>query len=267
VRRHGVTRPFGLASIPSLLLKAPPSESDRANRVDMALQIGVPTRLHEELVERWGFPWVEGYGLTETGLVVAMPLEHAEEMTASGSIGLPCPGVEVRVDGGSTGELFVRAPGMFRGYLGKPDETREVLRDGWMRTGDLLRVDERGFLYFLGRTKDIVRRSGENVAATEVEDVLRSHPTVNEVAVLPAPDDLRGEEVAAYVEPVNGGADPAQLVEFCRDRLAKHKIPRYVLLCDAPLPRTPSMRVKKSDLRSAGVDVSRAWDRERELGW
>lgn len=279
VRRHGVTRLFGLASIPALLLKAPPSPPERDHRVDLALQIGVPARLHAELAERFGFPWVEGYGLTETGLVVAMPLEHADAMTGSGSIGVPCPEVDVRiVDGdgrpvatGVAGELLVRAPGMMRGYLGREQATRETLRDGWLWTGDLARADERGFLYFVGRAKDIVRRSGENVAATEVEDVLRAHPDVNEVAVLPAPDDLRGEEVAAFVEPVarasSDGVDPAALVEFCHERLARHKVPRYVVVCDEPLPRTPSMRVRKSDLRAGGVDVAGAWDRERELGW
>jgi carnitine-CoA ligase len=269
VRRNRVTRLFGLASIPSLLLKGAPSRADREHEVELALQIGVPTRLHRELVERWGFPWLEGYGLTETGLVVAMPREHAEGMTGSGSIGVPCPGVEIRIDGDphGIGELQVRAPGMMRGYLGNDAATRETLRDGWLRTGDLVRIDERGFLYFLGRSKDIVRRSGENVAATEVEDVLRSHPQVNEVAVVPATDELRGEEVAAYVEPVGEAVDPGQLVEFCRERLARHKVPRYVLVCDGALPRTPSMRVKKADLRAAGVDVRNAWDRERELGW
>jgi carnitine-CoA ligase len=280
VRREQVTRLFGLASIPALLLKAPPSERDRDQSVTMALQVGVPTSLHRQINERWGFPWVEGYGLTETGLVISMPLDEAEAMTASGSIGLPCPGVEVRllddegrdVGEGDPGELVVKAPGMFRAYLGMPDATAETLRDGWLHTGDLARADARGFLYFLGRKKDIVRRSGENVAATEVEDVLRSHPGVREAVVLPVADDLRGEEIKALIELVDDlSADdvtPAALVEHCRERLAKHKVPRYVAYCTEPFPRAPSMRVKKSELLTpALLSAAGAWDRERELGW
>jgi carnitine-CoA ligase len=280
VRAHRVTRLFGLASIPSLLLKAEPSARDREHEVRLALQIGVPTSLHRAMVDRWGIPWVEGYGLTETGLVASMPLEHAGEMVGSGSIGLPCPGAEVRllaedgrpVQDGERGEIVVRAPGLMRGYLNRPDATAETVRDGWLHTGDLARQDERGFLYFLGRKKDIVRRSGENVAAAEVEDVLRAHPAVLEAAVVAAPDELRGEEVKAFVALVDGGAtasvSPAQLVEHCRARLAKHKVPRYVVFRDDPFPRTPSMRVKKDALVAEGADPAVAvWDRERELGW
>jgi crotonobetaine/carnitine-CoA ligase len=276
VREHGVTRLFGLASMPTLLLKAPPSPTDREHDVDLALQIGVPAQAHAELVERWGVPWVEGYGLTETGLVVSMPLEHAEAMTGSGSIGLPCPEVSVRVVGedggdvalGDTGELLVRAPGMMRGYLGRPDLTADTVRDGWLHTGDLARADERGFLYFMGRSKDIIRRSGENVAATEVEAVLREHPSVNEAAVLAVADEIRGEEIEAHVELVDGGTfSPTELVELCRERLSTHKVPRYLVCRDAPLPRTPSMRVSKPQLRAADAGADGRWDRERELGW
>jgi crotonobetaine/carnitine-CoA ligase len=164
---------------------------------------------------------------------------------------------------------------MMRGYLGRPDETAATLRDGWLHTGDLARADDGGFLYFMGRIKDIVRRSGENVAATEVEDVLRSHPAVNEAAVVPEPDDLRGEEIKAYVELVEGispaDVPPGELAAFCGERLARHKVPRYIAFRSEPFPRTPSMRVKKSELRGAeggtggesGVDGV-VWDRERE---
>jgi crotonobetaine/carnitine-CoA ligase len=279
VDRHAVTRVFGLASIPSLLLKAPPGDRDRDHAVDFALQIGVPTNLHAELVARWGFPWVEGYGLTETGLVVGMPLEHADEMTGSGSIGLPCPGVDARVvddelvdvADGEPGELLIRAPGLMRGYLNRPDATADTLRHGWLHTGDLARRDARVFLYFLGRKKDIIRRSGENVAAAEVEQLLRSHPSVLEAAVVAVPDDLRGEEVKAYVALIDGArqADlpPEEIVRFCADRLARYKVPRF-LQYRQELPRTPSMRVKKSELLQETTDLrAGAWDREQTLGW
>jgi acyl-coenzyme A synthetase/AMP-(fatty) acid ligase len=144
------------------------------------------------------------------------------------------------------------------------------MRGGWLHSGDLARRDERGFLYFLGRKKDIIRRSGENVAAAEVEDVLRSHPQVLEAAVFPVPDELRGEEVKAYVGIVEGvsPADvaPEDLVRHCRERLAKHKVPRYIEFRAGPFPRTPSMRVKKSELVAQIEDPLRdAWDRDREM--
>jgi crotonobetaine/carnitine-CoA ligase len=207
-----------------------------------------------------------------------MPLEDAERMTGSGSIGLPCPGVDVRlvddegrdVGAEEPGEILIRAPGMMRGYLNRPAATAEALAGGWLHSGDLARRDEAGYLYFLGRQKDIVRRSGENVAAAEVENVLRSHPAVLEVAVVAVADELRGEEVKAYVALVDEASpqevDPASLVGFCRERLAKHKVPRYIEYRAEPFPRTPSMRVKKSELvASAGDPLDKTWDRDREL--
>ncbi len=273
VREHDVTQLFAIASIPSLLMTAPPGRRDREHKVRFALQIGVPASLHAALERRWGFPWVEGYGLTETGLVVSMPLERAPGMVGSGSIGLPCPGVEVRLadpDGGEVatgepGEILIRAPGMMRGYLDRPEASAEALRGGWLHSGDLARADERGFLYFLGRRKDVVRRNGENIAAAEIEEVIRAHPAVEEVAVLPVPDELRGEEIKAHVAPLAGTElSPEQIVEHCRPRLSAHKLPRYVELRHRPFPRTPSMRVAKAALRAEDPDpVATAWDRER----
>ena len=278
VVEHGVTRLFALAAIPALLLKGENRPEERQHKVEFALHVGIPAQLHAEFVERWGFPWVEGYGLTESGLVVAMPLEHAEAMTGSGSIGLPCPGVSIRLvdeQGGEVGvnepgEVLIKAPGMMRGYLNRPDATVEALSDGWLRSGDMARRAESGYLYFLGRKKDIVRRAGENVAAAEVEDVLRSHPEVLEAAVVAVPDELRGEEVKAYVAMVEDASpeagNPVTLVEFCRERLAKHKVPRYIEYRSEPFPRTPSMRVKKSELIAQVEDpFAHAWDRDREL--
>jgi crotonobetaine/carnitine-CoA ligase len=274
VRENDVTQVFGLASIPALLLSAPPDPRDRDSKVRFGLQIGISKDLHAAMTERWGFPWMEGYGLTETGLVVGMPPGDAERMTGSGSIGLPVPGAEARVvadDGaeaptGEPGEIWIKAPGLFKGYLNRPDASAEALVDGWMRTGDLGRRDEEGYLYFLGRRKDIIRRSGENVAATEVEQVLRAHPSVLEAAVVAVPDKLRGEEVKAYVALVEGESPdtvtPQQLIEHCTAELATYKVPRYIDYREE-FPRTPSMRVRKSELIAEVDDLTvGAWDRE-----
>jgi carnitine-CoA ligase len=273
-----VTVLFGIASTASLLLKAPVSDDDRRHKVRLSIQVGIPAPLHRDLVERWGVPWVEAYGLTETGVITAMPVDDAETMIGSGSIGLPCPGADVRVvrpdgsetDDGQPGEIVVRAPGLMRGYLNKPEATAETFRGGWLHTGDLGRRDAAGYLYFVGRIKDVIRRAGENIAAAEVETVLRSHPGVLEVAAVPVPDELLGEEVKVHILLGNGltpeSVPPAELIAFSADRLARYKVPRFVEYRAEDFDRTPSMRVKKEALdRSA--DSGRVWDRSAELSW
>lgn len=278
VREHDVTLLFGIASTASLLLKAPSDGHDRDHRVRLAIHVGIPAPLHEQLVQRWGAPWVEAYGLTETGPVVAMPVKHADEMVGSASIGLPCPDTEVQivdatgqpVSVGQAGELIIRAPGLMRGYLNRPEATAEAFRGAWLHTGDLASVDQAGFLYFRGRMKDIIRRAGENIAAAEVENVLRSHPAVLEVAAVPAPDPLRGEEVKVHVLLTEGNtaefASPSELILFARARLARYKVPRYLEYRTEEFERTPSMRVKKEGL-DRSVDSPGVWDREEALGW
>jgi len=278
VREHDVTVLFGIASTASLLLKAPPSEADKKHKVRLSIQVGIPAPLHQDLVDRWGVPWVEAYGLTETGVIVSMPVGQADQMIGSGSIGVPCPGADVRIldpdgtecAGDQPGEIVVRAPGLMRGYLNKPEATAETFRGGWLHTGDLGRRDSGGYLYFVGRIKDVIRRAGENIAAAEVETVLRSHPGVLEVAAVPVPDELLGEEVKIHILLGNGhspeSVPPAELIAFSADRLARYKVPRFVEYRAEDFDRTPSMRVKKETLdRSA--DPGRVWDRVAELSW
>jgi carnitine-CoA ligase len=276
VREHDVTVLFGIASTASLLLKAPASDDDKRHKVRLSIQVGIPAPLHQDLVDRWGVPWVEAYGLTETGVMVAVPVGQAGQMIGSGSIGLPCPGADVRVvnpDGtesadGQPGEIVVRAPGLFRGYLNRPEATAEAFRGGWLHTGDLGRRDAAGYLYFVGRIKDIIRRAGENIAAAEVETVLRSHPGVLEVAAVPVPDELLGEEVKVHILLGNGhGPDsvpPAELIAFCSQRLAPYKVPRFVEYRAKDFERTPSMRVKKENLDRT-AEPGRVWDSSAEL--
>jgi crotonobetaine/carnitine-CoA ligase len=278
IRKNDVTEILGIASIPIFLLKAPPGPADRDHRVKRALQVAVPPELHREMNERWGFPWIDGYGITEGGFVARVPLGYANEMTGSGSMGVACPEVSIRIvdeegrdlPAGEVGEVVMSAPGLMRGYLNRPDDTAEVLRDGWLYTGDLARMDERGFLYFMGRKKDIIRRSGENLSASEVEEVLRSHPKILEAAVIPVPDLERGEEVKAYVQLVPGETEgslrPEEIVAYCATKLASYKLPRYIEYRTTDFPRTPSMRVKKEDLREEREDLTAGcWDREKAM--
>jgi carnitine-CoA ligase len=278
VRDHRVTLILSFSSIPLFLLKAPPHPRDRDNHVRVTRHLAMPPDLHRQVVERWGFPWIEGYGITEGNVVTSMPLEYADEMTGSGSIGIPVPEVELRLAGddgadvpaGATGEVVMRGPGMFRGYLNRPEATREAMPDGWLRTGDLCRQDERGFLYFMGRKKDVIRRSGQNLTASEVEDALRVHPMILDAAVIPVPDRERGEEVKAYLLLADGKTEAdlpgEKVVEFCADRLAWYKVPRFIEYRAADFPRTPSMRVRKEVLKAERPDLTEGcWDRDRAM--
>jgi crotonobetaine/carnitine-CoA ligase len=275
VNDHDVTDLVTIASMPVLLLKAPPSPLDRSHKVRKAVAVGIPANLHRAMVERWGFPWLDNYGATESGLMARVPIHMADEMIGSGSMGLPCPEVEIRVvdpDGsdvpvGEPGEALIRQHGMFRGYLNKPEATAEALVGGWYHSGDVVRRDERGFFYFVGRMKDMIRRSGESVAAAEIEEVLRTHPKILDTAVMPVPDELRGEEIKAFILPVAGetpqSIPPEEIVAHCAARLAPYKVPRYIEYRDTDFPRTPSMRVQKAELRRGRDDLIRgSWDRE-----
>jgi crotonobetaine/carnitine-CoA ligase len=275
VRKYDATEFMSIASIPALLLKGQPDDCERDHRIRGAVHAGVPQALHRELIERFGFPWMDNYGSTEGGIMARVPRAMASELVGSGSVGVEPPEVSIRlvndrnedVPEGESGEAFIRGPDLFRGYLNRPDVTAEAMRDGWYHSGDLLRRDARGLLYFMGRRKELIRRSGENIAAAEVEAVLRSYPKILEVAVIPVPDELRGEEVKAYIQLKEGlsqvDVPPGEIIELCRRHLAAYKIPRYLEYRTTDFERTPSMRVQKRALVKEGSDpIAGCWDRE-----
>ncbi|MEV7429306.1 MULTISPECIES: AMP-binding protein [unclassified Nocardioides] len=242
VRAHGVTYFYCLASMPVLLLRMPPDAADRAHRVRAVQCSAIPPSLHAELEERWGVGWYEAFGMTETGADIRVTDADHDELVGSGCLGRPAGHREATV---VDGELWLRGPGMMTGYLGHPSP----FRDGWFPTGDLARTDEHGRVFLQGRLKDMIRRSGENVAAHEVEEVLMSHPGVRLAAVVGVPDEVRGEEVMAYVVAPGLAADqvPAVLAAWCGERLAPFKVPsRWAVRDDLPL--TASHRVAKAQL-------------------
>jgi acyl-CoA synthetase (AMP-forming)/AMP-acid ligase II len=175
------------------------------------------------------------YGSTEAGGVTV--LEHADIDRKPGSCGVPGPLVSVRAD--ADGQLFVRGPLLFDGYLDDPEATGAALIDGWYATGDLADVDDDGYLTIIGRVGEVIRTGGEAVAPTEVEGVLGTHPQVADVAVIGLPDEQWGELVCAVVVPERGGPTPelAELRELCAGSLASFKLPRRLLVVDR-IPRT-----------------------------
>ena len=209
--------------------------------------------------------WYEAFGMTESGLDIAVELADHDETIGTGCIGTPMPCREVRVvdaqdrpvPAGTPGELVLRGVGLMDGYYRNPRATAEAFRNGWLHTGDVVGRDGQGRLYYLPRMKDMIRRSGENIAAAEVEDVIMRHPGVRLAAVLAVADELRGDEVLAYVVPGDcvsrDEVDPATLSAFCAERLARFKVPRYWKYRD-DLPRTPSERVRKDALREEHDD-------------
>jgi crotonobetaine/carnitine-CoA ligase len=234
VREHQVTYFYCLGAMPNLLLLMPEDPADREHKVRVVQCSAIPPAWHTELEERWGVDWFETFGMTETGADIRVTELDHDVLVGTGCLGLPMPDREVKI---VDGEMWLRGPGMMDGYLGEPP----AFQDGWFRTGDLARIDENGRVYHLGRIKDMIRRGGENVAAYEVEGVLMSHPAVQLAAVIGVPDEIRGEEVKAFIV---GTATETELSEYCAERLAAFKVPRYWEFAD-DLPRTPSERVAK----------------------
>jgi crotonobetaine/carnitine-CoA ligase len=279
VRKYDATEILSVASVPALLLKGEPGPQDRDHRLRLAIHAGLPKELHRQLVDRFGFHWLDNYGSTEGGIMARVPLAMAEELVGKGSIGIEAPEVSMRIvdDGdrdvkaGEIGEALIKGADLFRAYLNRPDVTDEAMRGGWYHSGDLIRRDERGLMYFVGRKKDMIRRSGENIAAAQVEAVLRSHPKILEVAVIPVPDQLRGEEVKAYIQLKAGESrdslPPEEIIAFCRGQLSAYKVPRYIEYRTADFERTPSMRVQKQALLKEKTDlIAGCWDREAVEG-
>jgi len=256
VRQHRVTYFYCLGAMPTLLLRRPADPADRDHRVRVVQSSAIPLALHAELERRWGVPWYETFGMTETGSDLRVTAADHDELVGTGCLGFPVGYKKVQVTDaeghpvpvGQTGEIVLAGPGMMDGYSGDPEATARVMRDGWFRTGDLGRMDTRGRVYYAGRLKDMIRRSGENVAAREVEEVLLTHPAIRLAAVTAVPDEIRGEEIKAYYVTTDGAAvEPGELAVYCGERLAAFKVPRYWQPA-GDLPRTASERVVKKGL-------------------
>jgi long-chain acyl-CoA synthetase len=199
----------------------------------------------------------QGYGMTEVcGIISAVGGAYFVDKPKSAGMVMPTFDVKCidedgnEVPGGERGEVCVKGAQVIKGYLNRPEATAEAIVDGWLHTGDIGYLDEDGFLYLVDRAKDMVLRGGENVYCSEVETVLFSHDDVAECAVFSVPDERLGEEVGAAIFPAAGKSVTAeQLREFCKSHLAAYKIPRYIWLMDAQLPRNASGKFLKKELQ------------------
>jgi acyl-CoA synthetase (AMP-forming)/AMP-acid ligase II len=268
VRESRATIVHYLGVMPAMLLAAPASADDRAHDVRWGFGAGVSARDHARFEERFGFPLVEGWAMTETGAGGAIHANRGARQVGVHTIGRPGPHVQVRlvddegrdVPVGATGELLVRASGddprkhFFSGYLKDDAATQEAWAGGWFHTGDVVRCDAEGTLFFVDRKKNVIRRSGENISAAEVEAVLAQHPAVRTAAVAATPDAVRGDEVLACIIPrehvsADGMQEVAQdIVRHALKQLAYYKAPGYVAFVDA-LPVTSSQKIQRGELR------------------
>jgi len=266
----GATIIHYLGVVPPLLLNQPPSDDDRRHRVRFGLGAGVEPEMHGPFEARFGFPLVEVWGMTETGRIYADC--HEPRQITTRAFGRPFGDFEAKVVDDkdhdvapdAEGELLVRwggpegpRHGFFSGYLKNAEATDDAWRGGWFHTGDVVRRAADGMLYFVDRKKNIIRRSGENIAAAEVEAVLQAHDAVAQVAVLAVPDEIREEEVMACVVAMPGvtanRALAEQLVGWCLARIAYFKAPGWVLFVPS-LPTTGTQKVQKTRIFPRGVD-------------
>jgi crotonobetaine/carnitine-CoA ligase len=253
-----------------IAVPAAPTDRDHAiARANLSLH---RKELHAEIEQRFGFPLRTAFGMTEIGMGLYTPFV-ASEMTGSGSCGMAGPFRAARIadPNGNTlpvgleGELLIRGPGLLQGYWNKPEATRAAFHDDWFRTGDLARQDARGFVTIVGRIKEMIRRAGENISATEVENVLLILPGIAEAAAVPVPDARRGEEVKAYIVLAEGvtrtSLPPEHIIAHCRGQLAAFKVPRYLEYRALPLPRSTSGKVQKPALLAEKPDLRQdSWD-------
>jgi acyl-CoA synthetase (AMP-forming)/AMP-acid ligase II len=247
-----------LGVMPSMLLNAPPDPRDRDHAVRFGFGAGVDRRHHAAFEDRFGFPLLEAWAMTETGAGAVVIANREPRHVGRSCFGRPEPAVAVRI-APEDGELLVRAngadprAGFFTEYLKDAEATEAAWEGGWFHTGDIVRADAAGYLYFVDRKKNIVRRSGENISAVEVESVLRRHPAVAEVAVAAAPDDIRGEEVLACIVPheavTNAAATAADVVRAALAELSYFKVPGWIAFVET-LPLTASQKVARGELKA-----------------
>ncbi|HEY9564891.1 MAG TPA: long-chain fatty acid--CoA ligase [Nocardioides sp.] len=225
-------------------------------RIAAAGGSALPGEVHKNFKERFGVTILEGYGLSETSPVASFS-PYGEEPRV-GSIGLPIPGVEMKLINDdwtdtsegeeSVGEIAIKGPNVMKGYYDRPDATAEAIHDGWFRSGDLARKDADGFYYIVDRSKDMILRGGFNIYPREIEEVLLSHPDVSLAAVIGVPHESHGEEVKAVVILEDGASVTAEeLVAWGKEQFAAYKYPRIVEIVEA-LPMTATGKILKREL-------------------
>jgi acyl-CoA synthetase (AMP-forming)/AMP-acid ligase II len=266
VREAHATIVHYLGVMPPMLMGAPKNQRDKDHAVRFGFGAGVDPALHGAFEERFGFPLIEAWAMTETGAGAEIAASREPRHIGTRCFGRPGGELETRIvtDRGEDaainepGELLVRHAGteprygFLREYLKDPEATAEAWRGGWFHTGDVVCRGDDGSLHFVDRKKNVIRRSGENISAVEIEGVLMQHPAVRQVAVAPTPDPVRGDEVFACVvvqpDATAGTALAEDIVGFCLSRLAYYKAPGYIAFV-AAVPLTSTQKIQRGGLK------------------
>ena len=255
---EGVPTMYGAMLAAAAAADTPPDLSTLRTAVSGGASL--PLEVMKKFEETFGATILEGYGLSETSPVASF--NHPDQERKAGSIGIPIRGVEMKLtdpegadvdtsDPDAVGEICIRGENIMKGYWNRPDATAEAIdADGWFRSGDLARVDEDGYYYIVDRQKDMIIRGGLNIYPREIEELLYEHPAVAEAAVVGAPHEELGEEVAAYVVLAPGQeASESDLIAHVKDQVAPYKYPRTVTFIDE-LPKGPTGKILKRELRA-----------------
>ncbi len=269
VRASGATCLHYLGVMPSMLMGAESSEADRNHSIRFGFGAGVDPKLHAEFEDRFGFPLVEAWAMTETGAGAVICANDVPRRVGESCLGKPGPELEMRIvgetgtdTGGAPGELLVRHAGedprhgFFAEYFKNPEATAEAWEGGWFHTGDIVRQEADGSVFFVDRKKNVIRRSGENIAAVEVESALMRHPQIASVAVTSVPDAVRGDEVFALIVP-KGSGDAAlaeEITRWCLTQLAYYKAPGFIAFAEA-LPLTATQKIQRATLKQAAGEL------------
>lgn len=258
-----------IGAVPQALVGLDASAAERAHHVRFGFGAGLEPAVHHQFEQRFGIPHLEVWGMTEVGRWTAN--DHEPRPVGQRAIGRPIAPLEAKVvddrgrdvPPGTEGELVVRLAGddprkgFFAGYLDDAAATEDGWRGGWWHSGDIVRQDGGGMIYFVDRRKNMIRRSGENVAGTEVETILYSHPAVHQIAILAVPDDKTGEEIFACVVPVQGHTGDHQLArsifDHCNQQLAYYKAPGWILFMER-MPVTATQKINKAQIFAPGAD-------------
>ncbi len=256
-----------LGVMPTLLMSIKPCLEEKLHSVRFGFGAGIDPKLHRAFEKRFGIPLVEAWAMTETGAGAVIAASTTDRLIGQSCLGQPGQDIECKiideygndVPENMPGELLVRRSsgnpryGFFSHYYKDPEATEEAWKDGWFHTGDMVRQEENRNVFFVDRKKNIIRRSGENIAALEVESVLLRHPAVSSVGVTSVPDPIRGEEVFAFIITELPSKDTAiEVMEWCLVEMAYYKAPGFVCFVNE-LPLTATQKIERTELKKNAV--------------
>ena len=275
LRRHRATVTNLLGVMNDFVLRQPPHPDDKNNDLRMLCAVPVVEETLQAFRDRFGIPkFNELFGMTEVNLPICRPFDAPDEAGCSGKVWdeyfdviIANPDTDEEVPVGEVGEILVRPKEPFcfmQGYNGMPERTGETWRIFWFHTGDAGRMDERGYVWYIDRIKDTIRRRGENISSYEVEAVILQCPGVAEAAAVAVRADVGGEDEVLLCIVLEEGVDtpdPVAIMDFCVPRMPYFAVPRYLEFIDQ-IPKTPSAKIQKNKLRDRGLGNT-MWDRER----